>query len=244
MSHHLIHDPSQIHKFAELVFDQSGATLLTLMARDKYLDIPSFGNHQLEQRTIDVDKQTPDQLVRYIRRFEVPFDSFEVDGKAVPTGCLAVYMAINPRDTKLALHDMASQFYKGIVEGNGPTSIIRVEGSFRSALTKRYVKKRFIDLDVDTKNPSHLEAIAVLSVPMAEAFVACIETANGFHYLLNRDKMRSEWHKMLHEFHLKTAITEKNRLGENVTKYWFSIASDANVPVPGTRQGSWNVRFA
>jgi hypothetical protein len=258
----VVYDPDQVLHFSE-IFRPAASTwiahVVSFLCREKCAGMHLRGANPQLSHFIVTSRHAPEQFLRQLMCLESPVGSYVVEsaeeGKLgeipVPVGSTAVYMSLNPKNMLTGWNLTVGQvndFYRSVVERNfGGTNldVSKLESVFRSNVHKSTAEKIYVDLDVDTKEETQLCQVKDILRPIVAAIDAIIETRGGYHVVLRKAGIKAH-HKALYEFSKKATFPGTARDGKTVTKHWFSLASedgDAQVPVPGTLQGGFKVRF-
>lgn len=219
----VVWDYEQVQRFVALFGADLGphqALVVNLLARRKY------------NAALPKDRVTLDRAV--INRGQGPERLLRWRADAFPAG-LCVYMNPNPVNVTTAL---AKTLWECQVDAT------RLVYKTMMANVARAHDTQLAHLDVDTKEPARLRAVAAaLADTGVQPLVRCtIETANGYHVVYRHDKAAIK-HAALHAFQQSTAFTKPNVRGAAVEDHWFSVCRGGLVAVPGTLQGGHRVRF-
>jgi hypothetical protein len=148
-----------------------------------------------------------DCLVRHMRQFEVPLGSYVFESQdgtkhTVPNHSLVVYVDLNTKSELNAFHDIHQsleqaafakldpQIFHGV---NDRALRAHEQGSLASTLVSwmqkaKAVKNtpRYVDLDIDTKDPLILSAFVSNTMQyLMDAIICIIETFGGYHMVLS-----------------------------------------------------------
>lgn len=226
MSHYkIILDEPELDRFTEILpeLESTEVYYLCLFGRHKY--DPTFPNTrdsgQLERRVCRSKADLKDK----IRRMECPVGSFSRDGAIATQGCLALYIAINPRSLVKAnqalLVELAKRFALGQTDFN-PVALANTE------IHRAVGKKRFVDFDYDGVGITDLIANVGRILQSPDRY-HLLQTRGGFHLLVDLSKAKDlgpRWYQDL------AALPGCDVKG-----------SDCLTPVPGCTQGGFCPRI-
>lgn len=269
-SYLLIHSEEEVRRCARLFLRElEGDTahrrgwckMLVLLGRNKYLageTKMAGGEHataRLEQRVLK--RADGQHLVDTIRRLEVPLGAYRktqgkksVDGadgsdgaEPLPGDALVVYLSLDTKDqlrgAALLLEDLLQQ--RLLSDPVPPLSSLPTEMLLARTHQASVVSRQashYVDLDIDTKEPgviAHLREHLVGELRLTPGQVcALLETRGGYHLVLSKAGLSAEQGKGL----FKRFAAGRPLLAGKVT-----VNSDPAIPVPGTLQGGFPVRF-
>jgi hypothetical protein len=246
----MIYDIEEIKKFQKLFLDNQGineSAIIYISARKKYDN--SIKNIGLMNRTILTkdDEDLSDHLLNNINK-----EFYDDDGKIINKNALAIYMSINPRDTRTGAADLAKYIIDALLKNN--TDLHLIPSKFRTIVQKSISKKLYTVLDVDTKN-IYPDVINILNKYDIKPY-CIIETRGGYHITLNHKdlgnlrynticecskKVRCKHIMTFGEYLHKIMVTWKN--DDDPNKAAVECAKDPYSPIPGTLQGGFPVKF-
>jgi len=240
--------------------------LLELISRSKYDEaIGMYTNNTTLVRNI-VTSADADDFMRQIMRLETSIGSYTVpprhankkdssdgydhyNGELIVTDSnLVVYLRMNGKSLTSAVLGTQHTLQKfcldpGAMAGYDPRQF---EEHLRSSLAKGHTVRRYIDIEIDTKDAKTCRDLHAAVFPLVtHAFVCLVETMNGFHLVLNADRMRNDAKTALYNLvrDSKYSFTTTNRTGHVVQKNLMTFMSDACIPVPGTMQAGFAVKL-
>ena len=241
-----IHDIEQIREFynqiiAPHVGKTSRSFLLLPIARNKYWSGLSNSQQTVSARTINTENLTFKHFLNLLRRYEVAEGLYtDRSGAAIPSEAFAFYITCDPMDEVKAMfslvNDWNSQVFSHLQacekhecqsldseNPNSDTSLrLRYNGisKYKSIFHKNPIKS-FVKLDVDTKNPEHIQMLEEFLEEHEIPVPLRVESHNGYHYLLYKEDQCQALHKF------------------SKAEDWFSIENNALVVIPGTYQGGY-----
>ena len=160
--------------------------------------------------------------------------------------CLAIYLTLNPRDQIKALNLFYNQTIDSIIEQNYDAIPKKFDSAFYTSLMNTPSKKILIELDVDTKDKYILNKMCDICPPIKDNIYFIVETHGGYHIVYKKIDVQSSM-QLIYKTFMKESMfdyIEKNRLGNDEKKKYVSVMNEPCLPVPGTFQGSFPVRFA
>lgn len=246
----MIYDIAQIKKFQNLFLNNhivNESAILYVAARKKY-DKSLISNIGLMNRTL-VTKDDGD-LSCHIKD-KLDKDYYENSGKTINKNALAVYMCINPRNTKEAAANLAKYIITALMKNS--TNLHLIPSEFRTIVQQTLSRKLYTVLDVDSKlvYPNVMEELKKYEIQPC----CIIETRGGYHVILNHKDLdrikrfscecpkqpRCEhvmtFGEYLHKIMLKW--TDK----DDADKAVVECAKDPFSPIPGTMQGGFPVKM-
>lgn len=250
-----VHDKSQILKFAELflpVIEEEPYFVLFmyLAARRKYNPVILNRDRACFNRKI-IRKPSPQSFYELIRQYEVPLDAYTSSkGDPLPNDAMVVYCVVNPRCTLKAWQKLQPKVWDKTIDKmlNNHDDLgffKKLDEEYKSCLHASQVKK-YIELDIDTKDEAVLEKVRKFLSPNYLPFITCtIETQGGYHIVLDFHSMGKELRGKMYQ-HFQSAdykFKGKDIQGKTITKLYVDVRNDPVQPVPGTYQAGFKVRF-
>lgn len=228
-----------IKDFANLLFSgisNDEVIYLSLSARNKYLseedrELYNLGRSEMFNRKILYE---PKHFIYTLKEMSV-FPQYSKKGTKLPIepNILTVYANINPCSLSIAFHKTSQKFYDAILNG----SSINPYAQYKTELQRSRSRKNFIDLDLDVPfldEDEKLELIIDIKKSLHEYanIVYAISTKSGAHFLLS--DITGNYTKVL-ESYRAMFLGNKN--------FEFVLNSNQMVPVPGTNQSDYKVKF-
>jgi hypothetical protein len=195
---------------------------LALLARQKY----SSPRISLKESLVtSFVVSTKEDMVRQIKRLEIPSDNFGYVAKDGYTflreDALALYVLLNPRDTRKATANLIKKSTDLFLTNS---NFNRVSSSVISEIHKSPIKnKPFIIFDIDRKNQDDLDYVS----ENTNNFHKILETKNGYHIILKKEDIS--------HFKSKFWYTNLTAISDNY--------GDIMIPIPGCRQGNFSPIF-
>lgn len=280
-NYQLIWSENELRKFYDLFFsDYTGdqVAVIIMMSRRKYDPAADneigFMNRYLlypNNKPVNVDGKEDgvfkgaDRFIHQLRLLEVKQGTLvSKRGHPVSQKSLVVYTTLNPksalrgwmRTNEQLMETLVKDVYSGGGLSHDNARFIRKLESRRITETTKCVsEKRYLDLDVDSKEYPYLDYVMhVIRTVMGIQETAIIETRGGYHVVLDKRNMSKTMNRILweniqgktFEFAGKTWLNtyiEDNVEGKSVSKTWISVIADTQVPTPGTIQGGYNVHI-
>lgn len=264
--HQLIWDVNQIERFQNLFmngFDNEHVHLIYLAARRKYDEKqPLAGSTCFNRQVIN---QKTRSLVDMIRMYEIPVGTYsDKTGSVIRDDALVVYYLLNHRNAKTAYSKFAKKMLDRLC-GAAEEKFDDLISELKSAIHSASNSKRYIELDVDTKEPAIVQKVLnVLNQPLVKGcecpikteqcqrtrslteFVICtVETHGGYHIVLDNEKLGKDARgKLWQEFNSpEYKFAGADFHGKPITKSYVDVRSDPSPPIPGTLQGGFPVRM-
>ena len=215
MNYQIIKNEVYLQNFIDLLpeLKTNEVYYISLFARRKYSKlVPS--NNDSHLRSITVKKK--EQLFSRIRQMECPIGSYTIKGKPIPQEGLALYMFINPRNTKKAAYHLMHRLTTLL--GNSSEDFNVYREALRSVQRSKS-KTRYVVFDIDAEKESI--DFNKLSLIIPNYFV--IQTKNGYHILVptNLASKKIAWFKQLQ------------------AEFTVDALGDIMSPVPGCTQGNF-----
>jgi len=233
MNYTIVKDVDELKQFIEWLPDlkRTQKYYVSLFARNKYKGTEGLKQDKAQLKRFTSDKE---MLLEKILKLEVREGLYTIDGLVINEKSLALYITPNPRDMTLATKRLATKIAKKVEMDyvlDNPHSLAMNE--IQTAGTK--YSKYFQDVDIDLtvtglecdRGLIHAEILeSVLKFINTEA-ITVIETHGGYHYLVNKSKVSSE-------FKNKWFMGFKSM---ETTLYKITMNGDNLIPVPGCTQG-------
>ena len=229
----MIHDEAAVKHFID-TFATDDVQLLLLASRRKY-------NHEQERGSVVLERTiVHDRHFQTIRRLAAIASAQE------DSGGLVMYWLLNPRDPVKAYFEFDRRMKCLLANvASGRPAQQRFDHAHRyyvSAMHASRGTRKWVEVDVDTKDESVLRVIRNALEGTEEAHVCTIETRGGYHVIYDADKIKcrlQHMHKVFNHMTFKKA----NVNGDVVAKSYADIRTDPSPPIPGTMQGDFKVRF-
>lgn len=193
---------------------------LSLFARKKYA--PDVLKSKLTDR-IQLARFTSkrDDIVRKIKKLEIPLGSYVLKGVTVPQEALVLYINVNHRSVKKATKYLAKKCID-LLDSTGYS----LEIETLSALQKSKSFTYRVDFDIDDDlSEKYIEDI---SNTLDENSYQILKTRGGFHLMVDPTKQSSKkWYQEI----IKLLPVDKNHKSDNM------------IPFPGTYQGGFVPKF-
>lgn len=201
-----------------------------------------------------------EKFLRQLMRYEVPHGAFVFsdDSEPIPSGCMALYISLQPKSCidgfllfqQEMMGELAGHARSQVEKASGLESFAKMESTLKGKIhvsTSQDHGNRLVDLDVDTKDEAKLKILRdfLRENNLVDHIVFSMETRGGFHVTLNRAAMVGPQFKQLHGFVRSQANTgfEGRATRTKGAEGWVSVKKDDLVPIPGTIQGGFPVRF-
>lgn len=255
----LIYDPTAVCRFLSLFASslQPGEVFLVyLCARRKYnMNLLCDKGTTVFQRKLIAETDVKYQL-RELLRYETPVGTYTTarTDEPITADALALYWLLNPRSATAGYFELLQKMNKlqlDLAQGR-PSNLdfSRVQSYYKSCVHKKRATKRWLELDVDTKDPAILQEINRVILPAYhkdKAYVCTIETHGGFHVIYETAGVRqwlAQWHKTFtHDPRFQYQEASRGKAKTMLHKRYVDIRMDPSPPIPGTLQGGFRVRF-
>lgn len=191
-----------------------------LFARKKYCNLKIKNGHNCLSRFACKKKD----IVNKIRKLELPFGTYTVEGQDVPQEALALYVTINPRSEVLAAKNLIKTLVDRMCE---PYNGYRVQDLAYREIHKSAGTKHFVDFDFDDVTYNADLEQKFLSILNPDSFKIVI-TRGGFHALVMPSKVEEKYKKGWYQ---------------GLTALGPDIKGDNMIPVVGCYQGGFVPRF-
>lgn len=261
-----IHDTNQIKLFYNLfykdTFKDDIVYMIHLSCRKKYLDEIKFNSKDTFGYNVgEITKIKTKLINKFFNRIIINQDSYDKflillysynsDKRSLnlPQEGLVLYASLNPQSTFKALTEFNKKIsewtYNTIINKRMDDSIKNISSLIKTCIQNSSYEKKYIQLDLDKKEQEYVEILEKFFNDNLINVHCIIETKNGYHYILDSNKLTSEQKKSIFNGTLNTLKFQTlNRINEIVTKNIIDINSN-NVmsPIPGTYQGGFPVKF-
>lgn len=268
-NYQIIWSEEQVEKFADLFFTDyidDQVAVIQLMSRRKYdpENSESLGHHTVLKRHI---LHPDNKLLQKLRQLEVPYGTFvgKNGEKPITQQSLVVYTSLNPKSMLQGWIRTNNELMDAIVRDIYTTKsglstenarlVHKLESKLASSICKNISEKRYLDIDVDSKEYPYLDYVLhTIRKEIGIPEKAIIETRGGYHVIVDKRMMdknasRKLWEAIqCKEFDYQgskypTTFMATNFSGESVKQTWISMIADTQVPTPGTIQGGFQVKL-
>ena len=244
-TYNLIHDEAEIHRATTRLFPMltdDEAIFISLSARNKYLNeeerkLYQLGRSEMFQKTI-VRNQI--FLLREIQKMSV-FPLFSSKGTIFPIepNIMTVYLNVNPVSMSIAFHKTSTAFYDGLVTG----SKINPYSQLKKEMARSRSRKNFIDLDLDLPPMEWEEKKIIINEIYRDlnqyvGSVDIIDTKSGAHFLLSN--IRGNYTETIDKINTYRYYHKELSV---YNEFEFKRNDNESVPLPGTYQSDYKVRF-
>lgn len=249
----LIKDQNEFNKFIEILpeLKQDEVYFISLSARNKYLtkeerEYYSLGQTEMFGREI---AQSKDKLRDYIiKKLEATL-SYKTtrNRKLIPDKSLVCYMNINPSSMIKAYYQFQNEMNRqmreitlALLHEKEPNySFINIQTrELMNCIQKSTGTKHFIDIDCNTKENEVINEITI-NLYLDDIKFYQIETKGGYHFIIDKNTIPLKYNLMMN------VINKADRKLHDISKgkEEIIINSNAMVPVPGTMQSDFLVKF-
>jgi hypothetical protein len=243
----LIYDEDQVRRFLKILkpleFDE--VYFVSMSARNKYLSLDerleyNLGRSEMMGRKI-IKSNSPDEYLRVLHSYEHPW--YGKSYVELPPKCLMCYANINASSGKKALKEFYSKTNEILFSlDTNPESFENLrylDTELMNCYQRARSVKTWIDIDFDSPDREFsLRQVHEFKEYLTgnSIFFLIIETHSGFHVLLLKDSIKSDF------FHkVSTLDYEAKRVFPNRAEVLKN--SNDMVPIPGTLQGGFEVKF-
>lgn len=241
----IIYDSIQVKKFINLFppLEQHEVLFVSLSARNTYLTEDERRHYNLGRSEMFGRRliRNNDDYERILTSLVDSLPSFRTrNGQVMPEKSLVVYANINPSSGVKALkqfNDITNGVVMQEVESYGKyqhNNWKKLDTLLMNCYQRAQSKKVFVDIDCDTKDIKIInEMLDVFKENLVKYYV--IVTKSGYHVLIDKSTIKFNYTGIVQEAHRK--IIDKYGEGEII------VNTNAMVPVPGTLQAGFQVRF-
>ena len=245
--HKLIYSETELQKFHSLLtrkpLEPSEAFFLSMSARNKYLtpeerEVYDLGRTEMFARKLVKSDKFSDFL-RVIRSMEVNEGGYTSrGGKVLPSKCMVVYANINPSSGKKALKEFYSKTQEFLFDGNQDFQYGRLDSVMMGCYQRNRGQRNFLDIDFDIpeEGESHVRDFCA-GLQTVDVKYHVIKTRSGYHVLLEKDTVHFNYPGMVEIFDTRVQMEFGKEHVEVV------VNKNEMVPVPGTIQSDFEVRF-
>lgn len=251
----LIYDENELKKYFDIIMQpllKTEVFFISLSARNKYLTKEEREFYQLGRTEMFVKNIIRDynyeKFIRTIRRFETNEGSYLTkNGKDIPSKCIIIYMNINPSSTIKAfkefnktmneyMFELAQCSINGQEIDNISNKINKMNNLLMTCYQKNVGSKYWIDVDFDIpKEAFYLIEIFTNELKINNVNYYIINTKNGYHVLLKKDTINYNFNETIK---LVNEIASKK-----LNDFEIILNKNAMIPLPGTYQGDYEVKF-
>lgn len=231
----IIYDYDQIKKFGEMFLqpNESETQLILLFARRKYFPLPK--NRIFIRRSL-FNGSVNDFLIA-LKEYETRH-LYEREGLVLPNESLVLYFLLNTRNKLDGIMKFRESTDEAIQKCIESKTIFKQGTSLKSCIHKAKSIKKYVELDIDTKDPEKIEKIFKFVYSNVKP-VCCIETHGGYHIILTH--MTRDIYEFCNQPEFK--YDEANINKKLISKKYIDIRRDPQPPIPGTLQGGFQVKF-
>jgi len=243
----LIYDVDQVTKFHSLLkpLVKDEVYFLSMSARNKYLSEEervtyNLGRSEMMGRKI-VKSSLVEEYLRTLRSYEHAW--FGRSHVELPLECLMCYANINVSSGKKALKEFYSETSEILFSlDTNPESFENLRGldtELMNCYQRARGTKTWIDIDFDSPSKEFsLKQVREFEEYLTNNSITfhTIDTHSGFHVLLFKDSIKSDFYHEVSrlDYEAKCVFPQKAEVIKNVNDM---------VPIPGTLQGGYEVKF-
>lgn len=252
--YNLVWDSDSVQEFAEIFFagmdkEPYDVQLTYLACRRKYNIAVRHQNHCFGRAIVRCEE--PYLFYELVRKYEVPMDAYNSE-EPLPNDAMVIYCTLNPRHTLKAWSVLNIEVTKLMVDsaltcGEPSDKLKKIDSLYKNALHVSRSKKKYFELDVDTKDPSVVKKIEdfLETNDLVNDKICTIETHGGYHIVFDTDVLGKDGRCKIHKEFTKPEYKERttNINGNAIYRDLVEISSDPCCPIPGTIQGGFKVRF-
>lgn len=240
MNYKIIYDEAELDRFISWLpnLQPNEKFYWSLFCRKKYFPQASKSNDKTQLKR---GLATKENLKDKIRQLEIEIGKWKLRDMEVPQESLVFYLMPNPRCMTKATYKTIRHCADLLENTNKGYNLVQ---EVMSCVQKSKSRTVFVDFDIDDKNID-LTLLNHIFPPVADSRFpdkpyTIIETRGGYHILINSGYatayMRS-WNAMQMR---KREITWYNDIK---SAYIVDQVQDQLLPVPGTIQGGFEVKF-
>lgn len=191
-----------------------------LFARKKYATELIKSNDKAQLKRFVANKEN---LLYKIKQLEIPFGHYKLRDTEVPQEALVFYLMPNPRCMVKATYKAIRHCADLLENTNKGYNLVQ---ETISCVQKSKSRTVFVDFDIDDKN-ADLQLLKQIGLP--EDCYTVVETRGGYHILVDVRRFQSRdfpyWYNNMKELFVVDQV------------------QDQLLPVPGTIQGGFEVKF-
>lgn len=197
-----------------------------LFSRSKYCNTSGVKHIKTDKQQVKRFIATKQNLFYKVKQLEVPLDSYRQRELPIPQESLALYINPNPRSmikaTYKAIHKLVDLTMEQYTSNR-----FNLNHEILSTIQTSKGQMYYMDFDFDNISLSRL--LQLISPMINLSAVEILQTKNGFHLLVNIEKVDN--------IHKKSWYTSLNNLVE------IDVTGDQMIPIPGTIQGMFTPKF-
>lgn len=258
----IIHDEEQVRQFYRECLPRLKPTevyFISMAARNKYLSDKeraeyNLGRTEMYAKTI-IRHDSEDEFVKHIRRLECDERGYTTrTGEPIPQKCMVCYVNIDPSSTPKALQafmKVVNEYYTEAmaiaVGGNDGSNFVnrlnKIDNNLLTCYQQAHGKGLWVDIDIDlaeektvTTQIDVVLAIKCVLVGLGIDSYKIVATRSGYHILVGTEEIKFNPVKILDA--LKVEM-----LAEHIGFKEIEINKNRMIPVPGTLQAGYPVRF-
>ncbi len=248
----MIYNIEQVKLFQSLFMNNHNkdeSSIIYVAARKKY-DQSLSKNIGLTNRTIITNKDILHDIIN--SNFDKTY--FTDNKEKINSNALAVYMSINPRNTRLAAANLSKHIIDSLVETKKKIDYHLIPSKFRTIVQQTCTNKPFSVLDVDNKE-YYNQILDILKTYDIQPY-AIIETHGGYHIVLHHKNLSNLIKNNNCDCEKNTRCEHIMSFGEYVHKIMLKWVDNNNPdkavveyhkdpysPVAGTYQGGFPVKL-
>lgn len=240
MNYKIIYDEAELDRFIEWLPDlqPNEKFYWSLFARKKYCKELNKSNDKTQLKR---GLATKENLKDKIRQLEIEIGKWKLRDMDVPQEALVFYLMPNPRCMTKATFKTIRHCADLLENTNKGYNLVQ---EVMSCVQKSKSRTVFVDFDIDDKNID-LGLLNDIFPPLADSRFpdspyTIIETRGGYHILIN-SKYATEYMKSWNgRWMQKREVTWYNDIKAT---YTVDQVQDQLLPVPGTIQGGFEVKF-
>ena len=226
------------------------ALAISIFARQKYTQKyrDRFGDVELPYSGLFRKVVYTKNLVRAVKSMEIS-SPYTIDSFKIPQHTLVLYLDLNPKSQIEVLNDLHHSMVSNLVHEHKEKEDFSFTDEFTTMLlsSKRPLVKHF-DIDIDTKNNLVLRDFYVACPYLLDNVFFIVETNGGFHLVMKEGtNMQSFFMVLKRDKQLEKPYFHEDSVDCNgkpiPKKAMIEILSDVRIPIPGTVQGNFPVRF-
>ncbi len=241
MNYKIIYDETELDRFIDWLPDLEPNEKLywSLFCRKKYFPqaIKSNDKTQLKRGLA-----TKENLKDKIRQLEIEIGKWKLRDMEVPQEALVFYLMPNPRCMTKAAYKTIRHCADLLENTNKGYNLVQ---EVMSCVQKSKSRTVFVDFDIDDKNIdlSLLDNIFPNVSKVNISPYTIVETRGGYHLLINTTKVSQ--YNLACSFYSPEPLLHCTKQWYNDIKAAYTVdqVQDQLLPVPGTIQGGFEVKF-
>jgi hypothetical protein len=162
------------------------------------------------------------------------------DYKVIPTNCVGLYMVLNGNSGLKAYRSFKDKMddilYRSIKNPESVQEFTKMSSVLNSCIQSSVYEKEYIQIDIDDKMEKYYLLVEAYLKENKIASKCIIETRGGYHFILELSTLNGDQKKSLFK---NNPLFQEKLDGKNI----IELLTDQSIPIPGTMQGGFLVKF-